>query len=175
MKGSFLFSKEHWYQHLDLLPKYSGFTILWIMKVIYTSVFFSAYRYLIPAGKYSYILVKSRGSSVGIGTGCLQDGPNSIPSSFRFFNSRQPSNKCVPGAISQEIKQPGCEADCSRPSSAQIKNGGAILLLYHTSMSSWYIFNQLSTGTTLVYLTYTSRVYNLAHLKYEYIWPQQEK
>jgi hypothetical protein len=32
----------------------------------------------------------------------------------------------IPGAISTGVKQPGLEADHSPPSSAEVKNGGAI-------------------------------------------------
>jgi hypothetical protein len=33
----------------------------------------------------------------------------------------------APGALSTGVKLPGCEADNSTPSNAEIKNGGAIL------------------------------------------------
>jgi hypothetical protein len=42
----------------------------------------------------------------------------------------------VSGSFSPGVKQPLREADHSPPSSAQLKNGGAILLLPHTS--SWH-------------------------------------
>jgi hypothetical protein len=38
-----------------------------------------------------------------------------------------------PEAISPGVKRPGREADCSPPSSAKVKNGGAIPSLPHTS------------------------------------------
>jgi hypothetical protein len=44
----------------------------------------------------------------------------------------QPPIKWVPGAISSGAKQPGSETDHSLPSSADVKNGGAILPLPHT-------------------------------------------
>jgi hypothetical protein len=45
----------------------------------------------------------------------------------------QPPIQWVPGVISLGVKQLGCEADHSPPSSAEIKNGGAIPPLPHTA------------------------------------------
>jgi hypothetical protein len=42
----------------------------------------------------------------------------------------------VPGALSQGLKQLGYEADHSPPSSAKVRNDGAIPPLSH--MSSWH-------------------------------------
>jgi hypothetical protein len=39
--------------------------------------------------------------------------------------------QCVPGALSPGVKQPRREADHSPPSSAEVKNGGAIPPLPH--------------------------------------------
>jgi hypothetical protein len=47
----------------------------------------------------------------------------------------QPPIQCVPGAVSSGIKRQGGKADHSSPSSAKVKNGGAILPLPHSS--SW--------------------------------------
>jgi hypothetical protein len=47
----------------------------------------------------------------------------------------QPPSQQVPRAASQEIKWPGREADHSPPSSAEVKNVGAVPPLPH--MSSW--------------------------------------
>jgi hypothetical protein len=47
----------------------------------------------------------------------------------------QPPIQCVPRAVLKEVKQQGCEADPSRPSSAEVKNG-AKLLFPHTF--SWH-------------------------------------
>jgi hypothetical protein len=44
--------------------------------------------------------------------------------------------QCVPGAFSPGLKRQGREADHSPPSSAEVKNGGAIPPLPHTS--SWH-------------------------------------
>jgi hypothetical protein len=49
---------------------------------------------------------------------------------------RQPHIQWVPGAVSPGVKRLGREADHSPPSSAEVKNGGAIPPLSH--MSSWY-------------------------------------
>jgi hypothetical protein len=48
----------------------------------------------------------------------------------------QPHIQWVPGAISQVVKRPGRVADHSPPSSADVKNGGAITPLFH--MSNWH-------------------------------------
>jgi hypothetical protein len=48
----------------------------------------------------------------------------------------QPSIQWVLEALSPGIKRPGGEADHSPPSSAEVKNSGAVLPLPH--MSSWY-------------------------------------
>jgi hypothetical protein len=62
---------------------------------------------------------------------------------FLFFTTFRPalrptqsSIQWVPGAHSPGIKWPGEEADHSPPSSAKVKNGGAIPPLPHTS--SWH-------------------------------------
>jgi hypothetical protein len=43
----------------------------------------------------------------------------------------QPPIQCIQGALSPEVKQAGYEADHSPASSAEVKNGGAILPLLH--------------------------------------------
>jgi hypothetical protein len=48
----------------------------------------------------------------------------------------QPPIQWISGAISPDAKRPGREADQSHPSSAEVKNGGAIPPLPH--MSSWH-------------------------------------
>jgi hypothetical protein len=48
----------------------------------------------------------------------------------------EPSIQCVLGALSPGVKRPVCEADYSSPSNVQVKNGGAIPPLHHTS--SWH-------------------------------------
>jgi hypothetical protein len=42
------------------------------------------------------------------------------------LGATQPLVQWVPGAASPEVKRQGCEADHSPPSSAEVKNGGAI-------------------------------------------------
>jgi hypothetical protein len=49
----------------------------------------------------------------------------------------QPPIQWVPGALSPGVKRQGSVADHSPPSSAEVKNGGAIPPLPH--MSSWHI------------------------------------
>jgi hypothetical protein len=46
------------------------------------------------------------------------------------------------GALSLGVKQQGHEADCSPPSSAEVKNGGAIPLRPHPFIFiAWYLTN----------------------------------
>jgi hypothetical protein len=45
----------------------------------------------------------------------------------------QPAIHCVPGALYLEVKQPGCDADHSPPSSAKVKIDGTIPLFLHMS------------------------------------------
>jgi hypothetical protein len=49
------------------------------------------------------------------------------------LGSTQPPTQWVQGAISLGAQRPGCEADHSPPSTAKVKNGGAIPPLSHTS------------------------------------------
>jgi hypothetical protein len=51
----------------------------------------------------------------------------------RFFS--QPPVQWILGALSPKVKRPGREADDAPPSSVDVKNGGAIPPLPHTS--SW--------------------------------------
>jgi hypothetical protein len=45
----------------------------------------------------------------------------------------QPPVEWVPEDIFLAVKQPGCEVDHSPPSSAEVKNGGAIPPLFHVA------------------------------------------
>jgi hypothetical protein len=47
----------------------------------------------------------------------------------------QPPIQLVQAGVSPDVKWQGCEADDSPSSSAEVKNGGAVPLLPHTS--SW--------------------------------------
>jgi hypothetical protein len=88
----------------------------------------------------------SRDSSIGIATGYGLGGPGSIPSSERFLSSSQhpdrhwgftqPLVQWVLGTVSPGVKRQGHEADYSPASSAEVKKGGAIIPLPHTS--SWH-------------------------------------
>jgi hypothetical protein len=55
---------------------------------------------------------------------------------FLFSTSSRPvvahpaSRPMIPGAFSLRVKWPGGEADLSPPSSAEVKNGGAVPYLY---------------------------------------------
>jgi hypothetical protein len=59
----------------------------------------------------------------------------------------QPPIYWVQGAISQGVKRPGRQADHSPPSSAEVKNGGAIPPL--PPCLHGIVLNYLTTGTTL--------------------------
>jgi hypothetical protein len=90
----------------------------------------------------------SRDSSVGITTGYGLDGRGSIPGRvkmFLFYIVSRPALRptlspiqWIPPVLSPGVKRPGREADHSPQSSSEVKNGGAISPLPHTS--SWPIF-----------------------------------
>jgi hypothetical protein len=78
-------------------------------------------------------------AGVGIATGYRLGGRGSNPGSgkiFLFFTGSRRHTQQVPGALSPGVKRPGREADYSPPSSAEVKNGGAVPPLLH--MSSWH-------------------------------------
>jgi hypothetical protein len=54
----------------------------------------------------------------------------------QLLGPTQPPIQRVPGPLSPGVKMPVREADHSPPSSAEVKNGGAIPPLSH--MSSWH-------------------------------------
>jgi hypothetical protein len=79
--------------------------------------------------------VMSRESSIGIATGYGLGVRGSIPgrgNNFLFSTASRPAPrptkpiKCVPRAPSLGVERPGCKADLSLPSSAEVNNGGAI-------------------------------------------------
>jgi hypothetical protein len=88
----------------------------------------------------------SRDSSVGVSMGYRLDGQGLVPGKCKifFFTMRskpalghtQSPIRWVPGEISPGIKRPGREADYSPPSSAEVKNGGAISSL--PVIPSWH-------------------------------------
>jgi hypothetical protein len=55
---------------------------------------------------------------------------SSLPDSVQTASGAPPI-QCVPAAISLEVNRPGREDDHSPPSSAEVKNGGAIPPLPH--------------------------------------------
>jgi hypothetical protein len=79
----------------------------------------------------------SRDSSVSIATGYWLDGRGKIflfsTASRAALRPTQPPIQWVPGVLALKVKRPGREADNSLPSSAEVKNGGAIPPLPHTS------------------------------------------
>jgi hypothetical protein len=86
-----------------------------------------------------------RGCSVGIATNYGMEDRGSIPGRNKFFSTLQnlhtvlwPTQlpiQWIPEVHSSRVKWPGCEANYSLPSSTEVKNGGAISSLPHTS--SW--------------------------------------
>jgi hypothetical protein len=96
---------------------------------------------------FSTLLLKfavwSVDSSLGIVANCGMDGRGSVPGrGERFFvfsivsrpspgSTRHPL-QWVPGALSLGVKRSVRKADRSPPSSAEVKNGGAISPLPHT-------------------------------------------
>jgi hypothetical protein len=75
----------------------------------------------------------SWGSSFIIGMGYFLDGQGSIPGRGNIFLFTM--SRLALGTLSPGVKRPGREADHS-PSSAEVKNGGAVPPLPY--MSSWY-------------------------------------
>jgi hypothetical protein len=86
-----------------------------------------------------------RGGSVGVPTDYNLDDRGSISSGARdcSLSHSVPTGSGVhlsscpvgTGPLPSRLKLPGREADLSSPSGAEVKNGGAILPLIHTS--SW--------------------------------------
>jgi hypothetical protein len=62
-----------------------------------------------------------------------------------------PPIQWVPGVLSPVVNRQGREANHSPPSSAEVKNGGAIPPFLH--MASWNMLNKLGTRPNLPYST----------------------
>jgi hypothetical protein len=71
------------------------------------------------------------------------------------------------GALSPGLNRLGHEADGASPANAEVKNGGAILLLPHTS--SWHSV-QLKTGTTLPFYV----VYMIHCVEFAFLFLEEE-
>jgi hypothetical protein len=83
--------------------------------------------------------MRDQDSSVGTETGYGLDCWGSIPGRgkiFFFSINIQTGSDVHPASYPKGIQQPGHEADNSPPTSAKIKNGGAISPFSH--MSSWH-------------------------------------
>jgi hypothetical protein len=89
-------------------------------------------------------VARSLGSSIGVAIGYELDGRSSIAGRCERLVSApnrpaleptQPPIQRELAALSPGVKRPGREADQSPPSSAEVKNGGAIPSLPHTC--SW--------------------------------------
>jgi hypothetical protein len=70
-----------------------------------------------------------------------------ITSSRMALGLTQPPIPWVPGVLSMGVKQPGCEADHSSPSSAKVKE--YVLLYLQYTFMAWSSVKRKSTGTTL--------------------------
>jgi hypothetical protein len=113
-----------------------------------------------------YILCWSQDSSVGIATGQGADSRSSIPAGVKDFSplhniqsgsGTHPASYPVgTGAVSPEVKRPGCEADQSPPSSADVKNGGPIHPRLHGMVLSY-----LNTGTNFPFLPFMFYAMNI--------------
>jgi hypothetical protein len=94
---------------------------------------------------WTQIIFRSQDSSVGIAMGYGLDSRGSIPGRCKIFffstvstlalGPTQPPIQWVPGVLSLGVKRLGREADHSPPSSAEVKNCGAVPPLPH--ISSW--------------------------------------
>jgi hypothetical protein len=100
------------------------------------------------AGRTQSVYRRAMRCTAGIRFSASQEIFRSSTASRRALGSTQLLIQLAQGDLSPEIKRPICEADNTPPSSAEIKNGEAIILLPHTS--SWLGVNPLSTGTTLL-------------------------
>jgi hypothetical protein len=111
----------------------------------------------------------SRDSSVSITTGYGLDGRRSILGKGEIFlfstasraaqGSAQPPIQWVSGAVSPGVKRPGREADNSPPSSADVKNCGAIPPLHHThSWHSVYLIKHINKFTFFHLFTGRNRI-----------------
>jgi hypothetical protein len=99
-----------------------------------------------------YIIVfESRGSSVGVVTGYGLDGRGVgvrvlLSTLCRpVLGPTQPHIQWIPG-----VKRPGCEADHSPPTTAEVRNGGAIPPLPHVLVAwgeLYHYFNGVSSGS----------------------------
>jgi hypothetical protein len=106
-------------------------------------------------------------SSVGIASGYRLDSRGLIPGRgkrFSVFHSVQTGSGTHPAsytmftwALSMGVKWPGREADHSPPSSAEVKNGGAIPPLPHKS--SWHSVLLIKHREKLTFYVCQSRHY----------------
>jgi hypothetical protein len=67
----------------------------------------------------------------------------------------EPPIQCIPDALPRGVKRPWREVDYSLPSSAAVRNGGAIPHLAHTSswrqFGEWLLWNLLFSWLVPVY------------------------
>jgi hypothetical protein len=113
---------------------------------------------------------------VGIAMGYGLDYPGSVPGSsktFLFSTACRPPRRprrspiyWVPGALYPEVKRQGREADHLPPSSAEVKNGGAIPPLLH--MSSWHSAQLIKHTDNFTSFTYSLALTSWAKLSVYY-------
>jgi hypothetical protein len=109
-------------------------TIIIIIIIIVSFAFIASLQIILLLFDKPPIRLGSQYSSVGKATGYGLDGWDSIPGNVRFslHHSVQTGSRAHP-ALSPGVKRQGREADHSPPSSAVVKNGGAIPPLPHMS------------------------------------------
>jgi hypothetical protein len=69
----------------------------------------------------------------------------------------QPTTQWVPGAISLGVKRPGCEADHSPPSSAEVKNAWSYTSTPQYVFMAWCLVKQLYCNFEYVGHNHTRR------------------
>jgi hypothetical protein len=70
----------------------------------------------------------------------------------------QPTIQWVPGAISLGVKRPGCEADHSPPSSAEVKNAWSYTSTPQYAFMTWCLVKHRD-NFTLLYFTLQGKLY----------------
>jgi hypothetical protein len=118
----------------------------------------------------SNLILRSRGSSVGIGTGYgLDDRVRRFDSRrelgiFLFSTASrldlgptQPPIQWVPGVLSPAVKRPGREADHSLSSSAEVKNSWHYAFTPKYAFVAWCLVKHRDNFTLFTFLTWFSR------------------
>jgi hypothetical protein len=108
----------------------------------------TVYKWTLMRGKEHNFTTKQ--NTVTIKSTAFLDPWNSISGERNFIYStafrlplglNQPHIQLVPWSLSVAVKRQVCEADNSPPTSAEVKNGGAIPLLFPYVFIAWCLFN----------------------------------